>query len=97
MPSVYIGVIAWIEIVKKYFFKSFLIVDRISMLWRREKTTMLFIFHAKLKRGVQKYVSIKQRQDFVIKMDESSCQIIATVFTLAKSYGSYSAVFSKIL
>ena len=58
---------------------------------------MLFIFHAKLKRGVQKYVSIKQRLDFVIKMDESSCQISATAFTLAKSYGSYSAVFSKIL
>ena len=43
---------------------------------------MLFIFHAKLKRGVQKYVSIKQRQDFVIKMDESSCQMLF-VFSLS--------------
>ena len=37
------------------------------------KSTMLFIFHAKLKRGVS---------EFVIKMDESSCQISAIVLTL---------------
>ena len=30
-------------------------------------------------------------------MDESSCQISAIVFTLANSYGSHSAVFSRIL
>ena len=43
---------------------------------------MLFIFHAKLKRGIPTYVSIKQRKNFVIKTDEISCQISATVFTL---------------
>ena len=36
-------------------------------------------------------------QNFVIKMGESSCQISAIVFTLANSYGSPSAVFSRIL
>ena len=30
-------------------------------------------------------------------MDESCCQISAIVFTLANSYGSYSAVFSRLL
>ena len=30
-----------------------------------------------------------------MKMDKGSCQISATVFTLANSYGSYLAVFSK--
>ena len=30
-----------------------------------------------------------------MKMNEGSCQISATVFTLANSYGSYLAVFSK--
>ena len=79
----------WIEVVKKYFFNALVV-------WRIEKNHAL-IFHAKLKHGVQTYFSIKLRQNFVIKMDESSCQISATVFTLAKSYGSYWAVFSKIL
>ena len=50
---------------------------------------MLFIFHAKLNRGVQTYFSVKQRQKFAIKMEEISFQISAAVFTLAKSYGSY--------
>ena len=42
------------------------------------------IFHAKLKRDVQTYFSIKQRQNFVIKTDGNSCQISATVFTFGK-------------
>ena len=44
-----------------------------------------------------KSISIEQRQKFAIQMDKSNSQINATVFTLAKAYGSYSAVFSKIL
>ena len=59
----------WIEVVKKYFFNALVV-------WRIEKNHAL-IFHAKLKRGVQTYFSIKLRQNFVIKMDESSCQISA--------------------
>ena len=35
-------------------------------------------------------------QNFVLKMDESSCQISATVFTLAKTWFVL-AVFSKIM
>ena len=59
MPSVHIGMIfaldrGWEEILQ----------------WCEEKknhVTMLFIFHAKLKRGVQTYICIKQRQNFVLK------------------------------
>ena len=67
---------------------------------------MLFIFHAKLKRGSQKYFRIKQKLilktyftsgKIAVRMGKSTCQISATVFTLANSYGSYSVVFSKIL
>ena len=43
------------------------------------------------------YHSIKQRQNLVFKMDESDCKVSATVFNFTDSYGSYSAVFSKIL
>ena len=53
---------------------------------------MFFIFHAKPKRGVQTYFSIKQRENVVIKLDESSCQTNGFVFTLANAYSSNSWV-----
>ena len=56
---------------------------------------MLFTFHVKLKRHVQRYFHIKE--NFLIKMDESSCQKSATTLTFANSYGLYSAGFLKIL
>ena len=48
------------NVVMKRFLNSFLIIEHILLMRRREifKKTMLFIFHAKLKPGVQTYFSI---------------------------------------
>ena len=74
MPSFYIGMIfasdrGCEDTRFQHFFNSCAYFNGV-----KRKKTMLFIFHAKLKRSVQTYVTIKQRQYFLVKMDESSCQ-----------------------
>ena len=44
------------------------------------------IINAKLKHGVQTYFSIKQKENFIIKMNESRCQVSATVFNVLGSF-----------
>ena len=88
-----VGFLHQIENVKKYFFNTFFIIEHVLMTWRRERCKKYALyFSCKTKTCCSNIF-----QNFLIKMDESSCEISATVFTLANSYCSRSVVFLRIL
>ena len=83
-------------LVNKYFINTGAYVSQSKRYCNAKSLAYCFYVRTKILLNFHVFIS-GPLQNFVIKMDESSCQISATVFTLANSYGSFSAGFSKIL